>query len=158
MTALSLALRNMVFGVWAFIHPQLPVSGDAAEIASAIVTVVLEDGDRSPVTGSHALDAAAMAYWAACESTLRLGAFHAHAVSPGDHRSAGAWQLGPEWGQRSALEQARAWLYLLRAGAKVCPESPASPLSGGCQRARKLADRRMEEARRALATHLVSGM
>jgi hypothetical protein len=46
--------------------------------------------------------------------------------------------------------QARAWLALLHEGARVCPASPAAPLSGGCVAARSTADRRATRARRLL--------
>ncbi len=70
--------------------------------------------------------------------------------------SAFSWLDAPAWGllQQQREECGRApvgrqvscWLRLLHDGAQVCPAHPAAPLSGGCARAWKLADRRAHEA------------
>lgn len=62
----------------------------------------------------------------------------------------GPWQLHGAAGRAPLATQARAWLYLLHEGARVCPEAPAAPLSGGCLAGRRIADAREVEARALL--------
>lgn len=138
-----MSLKILVFAVWSAIHPSAPKLVDAPEIASAIVTVVSED-PKPPVFGSREEDAAVMAYWALRESWLRKG------VVGDQGRSFGVWQEPASTGKADVLTQARAWVAVLREGARLCPESPAAPLSGGCVAARRLADRRVKRARALL--------
>lgn len=143
------ALKLLVLAVWAAMTPRYDRAADADAIATAIAQVVAADGSRAPVMSSHAEDAALMAVYAARESMLDDCAVHAP-ISDWDHPSYGVWQEGPQWRGKPISAQARAWMYLLREGARICPESPAAPLSGGCTQARKLADRRVREARELL--------
>lgn len=136
-------LKTIILAIWAAIHPSAPKLADASEIADAIATVVSHDTDP-PVFGSREEDAAVMAYYALRESWLRK-----RAVGDGG-RSFGVWQERAVTGQADVITQARAWLVQLREGARVCPASPAAPLSGGCLIARKLADRRVARARALL--------
>ena len=139
------SLKILVLAVWTAIHPAAPKLVDAPEIATAIATVVSQD-PQPPVFGSREEDAAVMAYYALRESWLRKGVV-------GDHgKSFGVWQEPEATGKADVLTQARAWVAVLREGARLCPESPAAPLSGGCVAARKLADRRVKRARALLDT------
>jgi len=140
-----MSLKLLVFAVWSAIHPAAPKLQDAREIAAAIEKVVSED-PQPPVFGSREEDAAIMAYWALKESWLRKGV-----VGDGG-RSFGVWQEPAITGKADVLTQARAWVAVLREGARLCPDSPAAPLSGGCVAARKVADRRVKRARALLTT------
>lgn len=150
MLELALALRTIVLTCWALWYPGAERSSDAPAIANAIVVAVLEDADNAPVTGSHAEDAALMAVYALRESWLR------HGLVGDGGRSFAVWQQPAYVGRLSIEEQARAWLFTLHAAAEVCPESPAAPLAGGCERARAVADRRARTARRLLARALAA--
>ena len=115
-----------------------PMPASAPLIASAIATAVL--ADPSSVFQTAEQDAAVAAEYAFAESNLRPKAV-------GDSGKAhGVWQLHTRAGDGPFSQQIEAWLYLLRAGKVICPASPAAPLSGGCNRARKLADRRVRSA------------
>jgi hypothetical protein len=139
----SIPLRALIVAIWAAIHPAAPKLLDASEIADAITTAVNEDR-QPPVFGSREEDAAIMAYWALRESWLAKGAV-------GDHgRSFGVWQEPAITGRADVLTQARAWLVTLHEGQRICPASPAAPLSGGCNAARSLANRRVARARALL--------
>jgi hypothetical protein len=140
-----MSLKLLVFAVWSAIHPAAPKLQDAPEIAAAIERVVSQD-PQPPVFGSREEDAAVMAYWALKESWLRKGV-----VGDGG-RSFGVWQEPAITGKADVLTQARAWVAVLREGARLCPDSPAAPLSGGCVAARKVADRRVKRARALLNT------
>ncbi len=140
-----MSLKILVFAVWTAIHPAAPKLVDAPEIAAAIATVVSED-PAPPVFGGREEDAAVMAYYALRESWLRKGVV-------GDHgKSFGVWQEPESTGKADVLTQARAWVAVLREGARLCPASPAAPLSGGCVAARKVADRRVKKALALLET------
>jgi hypothetical protein len=138
-----MSLQILVMAVWSAIHPAAPRLADAPEIAAAIATVISQDPEP-PVFGSREEDAAVMAYYALRESWLRKG------VVGDNGRSFGVWQEPAVTGRADVLTQARAWFAVLRAGARLCPASPAAPLSGGCFEARKLADRRVKRARALL--------
>ena len=140
----SIPLRALIVAIWAAIHPAAPKLHDASEIADAITTAVNED-QQPPVFGSREEDAAMMAYWALRESWLAKGA-----VGDGG-RSYGVWQEPAVTGRADVLTQARAWLVALHEGARICPASPAAPLSGGCWAARSVANRRVARARALLA-------
>jgi len=107
------------------------------------------------VLGSLSLDAAALLMWEQHESGFQLDpkpwSWDAKAG-----RSVGLLQQAPEVGHLSAYAQVSAWLSQARHGARVCPESPLAPLSGGCSQARKLADRRLGKARELLDQALTS--
>ena len=133
------ALRAFVLGCWASLSPGWERAGDALELAHAIATVVVEDGDRAPIYGSHALDAAVLAYWAVRESGLRLDARNATG------RSVGAWQGGGG----SALAQARRELALLHEGARRCPDAPGAIVWGACHARDVLTGRDVAELARA---------
>jgi hypothetical protein len=138
-----MTLKMLILAIWAAIHPAAPKCANASEIADAIATVVSQD-TQPPVFASHEEDAAVMAYYALRESWLRKGAI-------GDAgRSFGVWQERAATGRAGVVTQAHAWLALLREGARICPESPAAPLSGGCVAARRMADRRVARARELL--------
>jgi hypothetical protein len=147
------ALVALCFAVWSAMTPSYAHVGDAAAIAGAIAQAVVDDGKRAPVFSSHAEDAALAAVYAAHESSLNAHAWH-ESDNDEDHPSVGPWQLGVEWQGRPLFAQARVWLYMLHEGRRICSESPAAPLSGGCKRARRLADRRHAEATSLLATAL----
>jgi hypothetical protein len=138
-------LKTLVLAIWAAIHPAAPKLPDAPEIAAAIETVITQDR-RPPVFGSREEDAAVMAYWALRESWLRR-----NAVGDGG-RSFGVWQENASTGRADILTQARAWLYMLHEGARICPDNPAAPLSGGCRAAARIAQRRVVKALELLAT------
>jgi hypothetical protein len=87
-----------------------------------------------------------MAYYALKESWLRK-----NAVGDGG-RSFGVWQENANTGRRDVLTQARAWLYMLHEGARICPDNPAAPLSGGCRNAARIATVRVAKARQLLDT------
>jgi hypothetical protein len=127
-----MSLKVIVLAIWAAVHPGAPRLPDAAPIAAAIETAVSQDVEP-PVFGSREEDAAVMAYYAIRESWLT------HDAIGDGGRSFGVWQL------RSASGRA-----LLHEGARICPASPAAPLSGGCVAARSTADRRATKARSLL--------
>lgn len=139
---------TLVLAIWAAIHPGLDKLGAAPEIANAISVIVEQDADKAPVYGSHAEDAAIMAYWAYRESTLNTRAVGDGGVAHG------VWQLHSACGNASVLQQARCWMSMLREGKRICPDAPAAPLSGGCRQARKLVDRRVPFVRYLLRTAL----
>jgi hypothetical protein len=139
-----MSIKVLVFAIWTAIHPLASRSGNAPEIAAAIATVVSTD-PRPPVFGSREEDASVMAYYALRESWLRK-----NVVGDGG-KSFGVWQEQSDSGRADVLTQARAWVALLREGARACPESPAAPLSGGCKAGRRVADRRVAHARALLA-------
>jgi hypothetical protein len=138
-----MTVKLLVLAIWGAVHPAAPRLRDAARIADAIDAAVSSDAEP-PVFGSREDDAAVMAYWALRESWLS-----ADAVGDGG-RSFGVWQQPAAVGRADLQTQARAWLGLLHAGARICPASPAAPLSGGCTAGRSLADRRAIKARRLL--------
>jgi hypothetical protein len=133
----------LALAVWATVHPRAPRLRDAPAIARAWAQAIDED-KREPVFGSKDRDCAVGAYYAIRESWL-----NATAIGDGG-KSRGAWQEQSPAGRADLLTQARAWRELLHEGARVCPASPAAPLSGGCEEGRKLADRRVRNALRAL--------
>jgi hypothetical protein len=136
-------LRALIVAIWAAIHPAAPKLLDASEIADAITTAI-QDDSQPPVFGSREEDAAIMAYYALRESWLAKDAV-------GDRgRSFGVWQQRAITGRADVLTQARAWLVSLHEGQRICPASPAAPLSGGCYAARSLANRRVARARALL--------
>jgi hypothetical protein len=138
-----MTLTIIVLAIWAAVHPGAARLPDAAPIAAAIDAAVSRDGEP-PVFGSREEDAAVMAYYALRESWLSH-----NAVGDGG-RSFGVWQQRSASGRGDLPTQARAWLALLHEGARVCPASPAAPLSGGCVAARSTADRRAIRARSLL--------
>ncbi|HEY3822351.1 MAG TPA: hypothetical protein VGL81_34535 [Polyangiaceae bacterium] len=138
-----MTIKIIVLAIWAAVHPGAPRLPDAAPIAAAIDTAVSEDSEP-PVFGSREEDAAVMAYYAIRESWLTHDA-----VGDGG-LSFGAWQIRSPSGRADIGTQARYWLSLLHEGARICPASPAAPLSGGCVEARSTADGRARRARRLL--------
>jgi hypothetical protein len=135
-----MTLKLLVLTIWAAIHPSAPRLRDAMMIADAIQAVISAD-TAPPVFGSREDDAAVMAYYALRESWLSKDA-----VGDGG-KSFGVWQQPPAVGRADLLTQARAWLVVLHEGARICPASPAAPLSGGCINGRRVADRRASRAR-----------
>jgi len=132
-------LRALCFALWGAIHPAAPLAADAPAIAQAIAEVVA--ADESPVFGDRDFEAAVDAYYAFRESWLQ------RAPKPGDHgKSFGVWQEPAFVGRKDIRTQAVYWLRLLHEGARLCPESPAAPLSGGCVNARSVADQRVRRA------------
>jgi hypothetical protein len=117
-TVLFKALVAMLFALWHAAAPGVERQRDAREIAEAIATAVIEDGQRTPILSSHAEDAAVAGYYAMRESWLDLDA-----VGDGG-RSRGAWQLQGSAGRAPAVDQARAWLALMHRGARDCRDSP----------------------------------
>jgi hypothetical protein len=138
-----MSLKVIVLAIWAAVHPGAPRLPDAAPIAAAIETAVSQDAEP-PVFGSREEDAAVMAYYAIRESWLT------HDAIGDGGRSFGVWQLRSASGRADLSTQAHAWLALLHEGARICPASPAAPLSGGCVAARSTADRRAVRARSLL--------
>jgi hypothetical protein len=65
----------------------------------------------------------------------------------------GPWQLHGAMGLAPLSQQARAELYLIHEGERICPDSPLAPLAGGC---RVRAARRMADALDARARELVT--
>lgn len=145
-------LRSVVIAVLTSIHPGAMSLRDAPVIVNAIAEAVTFDG--APVWDAE-LEAGAMADYADHESGLRL-----HPVPyidpktghPIDGEAHGVWQIHGPAGRADVNTQASYWLTLLHEGAEKCPQSPAAPLSGRCGGAgKRLADRRVREAKRALA-------
>lgn len=128
---------ELVFSVWAALHPAAPRQAHAAEIANAISYAV--EHDASHVWG-HDEDAAVLAAYALAESWLNPGA-----VGDGG-RSWGVWQQRRAVGGADVQTQAVGALRHMHEGQAVCPESPAAPFSGGCVEARTVADRRVRRA------------
>lgn len=123
-TILAAHLKALVFAVWAAMGPLWARAPGAGPIADAVVATEVADAARPPVFGSHDEDAAVMAYWAAKESSLRLGAL-------GDGgKSRGPWQLQGPCGTRPLRTQAACWLSMLRRGARLCPGAPGAILWG----------------------------
>lgn len=152
-------LVKLVFGIWSALHPRAPQQGDARAIAEAMVGAVLADAANPPVFGSHVEDLAVGALYADLESAVRLRPGHWVDPKTGkavDPLAQGPWQTHRLPEGASPSEYARDWLRQLRDGAKACPRSPAAPLSGGCDRAVGLANRRVGQARRALVAALAS--
>lgn len=146
---LAVQLRALVFAVWSAIHPG-PLPSDADAIADAIVEAIVFRSKGPPVLGSHDLDLVAMALWADGESALRLHP-PARSHDAKDHKSCSVWQEPCAFVWTHTLrDQARYWIWLLHEGARICPESPAADLSGGCTAGRGLADRRVLRARTTL--------
>jgi hypothetical protein len=132
-------LKILVLAIWAAIHPGAARLADAGAIAAAIDEAVSRDVEPA-VFGSREEDAAVMAYYALRESWL------SHDAVGDGGRSFGVWQMRTASGRADLPTQARAWLALLHEGARLCPASPAAPLSGGCVAARSTADRRAIKA------------
>jgi hypothetical protein len=65
----------------------------------------------------------------------------------------GPWQLHGAMGLAPLAQQARAELFLIREGERICPDAPLAPLSGGCHVG---AARRMAEKMDARARELVA--
>jgi hypothetical protein len=65
----------------------------------------------------------------------------------------GPWQLHGAVGLAPLAQQARAELYLIREGERICPDAPLAPLAGGC---RVKAARRMSDSMDARARELVA--
>lgn len=150
MIAFAARLTATILVLWRLWYPGAERMKAAPTIAAAIALVVLEDGAEAPVYGSHAEDAAVMAVYALRESWLRDG------LAGDDGRSWGVWQQPAYVGKADIVTQARAWLQTLHYAAEICPESPAAPQSGGCQQARRVADRRVRKARELLARALAA--
>lgn len=137
-------LRLVLLAFLHVLHPTTPVLVDELQVLDAVVRVVGED-PAPPVFGSREADGAAMLLWAWHESEFRDAppprSWDARAL-----RSCGVWQEPcATTGRLDVATQARAWLALLHLGARLCPESPAAPLSGGCDQAHGLAGRRMQQ-------------
>lgn len=136
-------LRLVLLAFLHLLHPGTGTVGDELQVLDAVVHVVGED-PAPPVFGSREADGAAMLMYASRESGFQNApppvSWDARA-----QRSCGYWQLPcSTTGRADILTQARAWLSLLHLGARLCPESPAAPLSGGCEAAHGLAGRRMQ--------------
>lgn len=136
-------LRLVLLAFLHLLHPGVATMGDEIQVLDAVVRVVGED-PAAPVFGSREADGAAMLLWASHESGFRNEppplSWDARAM-----RSCGYWQLPcATTGRADIVTQARSWLGLLHLGARICPESPAAPLSGGCTQAAGLAGRRMQ--------------
>ena len=132
------ALIALCLALWSHLAPGLERQGDARAVAEAIATAVERDGANAPVTGSHAEDAALLAYYAALESGLHV---HPRAWS-WDARagvSVGPWQLrAPLATGRTLAEQAASWLALARAGGIAGVDSSPSRAERRGRRARAL--------------------
>jgi len=121
-------------------------------VAVAILEAVEHDREP-PVFGSRDADAAVLGLWAWRESRL-----DPYAVNPAG-RSFGAWQQGRPCGTAPVTQQARCFLHLLHAGARLCPDSPGAVAWGACHArdvltgrdVAELAAERVERALRALA-------
>lgn len=146
-------LLAVVFRIWSELARPGEGAGEQV-VAEGLVDAVLERSEKAPALGSHDEDLAAGAYWAWFESRGRLKPGHWVDPRTGkqvDRKAFGPWQthhLGPD---ATAKAYARDFLWQLREGAKICPVSPAAPLSGSCHLARRLADRRLKKARELLA-------
>jgi hypothetical protein len=131
-------LYALCFAVWATFDPAASKARDAEALASAIAWAGITDAN--PVYKDAEHEAAVAARYAVEESWLNLKAI-------GDSGAAhGAFQLHSSAGRGDAAAQVAGWLALLHEGALRCPASPAAPLSGGCRRAYKLANRRVAAA------------
>jgi hypothetical protein len=138
-------LYTLCLFTWASFHPSFHVEHpkpNAVALASAIADAALFDPD--PVFGDAEHEAAVAAAYAVRESWLVSNAV-------GDSGAAhGFFQLHSNAGRGTPTEQTAGWLHLLHDGAVICTASPAAPLSGGCNSARKLANRRVKAAFEAL--------
>jgi hypothetical protein len=137
-------LYALCFAIWVAIAPSLAREKAAPEIARTVAELVA--ADPSPVFGSAEEEAAVFAYYAFRESTLRPWA-----VGDGG-LSWGIWQVPHEVALRGIRAQGVYWLRRLHDGARECSASPAAPVSGGCEAARKPADRAVRRALVLLAT------
>jgi hypothetical protein len=96
--------------------PGLERQGDAQDVAEAIATVVEADAGNRPLTGSHALDAATVALYAARESGLHMRP-HPWSWDASAGVSCGILQLPCKAVRWATLdEQVRLWLRLARQG------------------------------------------
>jgi hypothetical protein len=71
----------------------------------------------------------------------------------------GPWQLHGAMGLAPLPQQARAELYLIHEGERICPDAPLAPLAGGCHvaAARRMSDKLDERARELLRTTCAAG-
>ena len=118
--------------------PGLERQGDAQDVAEAIASAVVADAGNAPLTGSHALDAATVALYAARESGL-----HMHPSPASWDASAGVscgiLQLPCSAVRWAPLdEQVRLWLRLAREGGLAALDSSASRAAHREHRARSL--------------------
>lgn len=142
---MSESIRTLVLFVWATLHPHA-LPKDACVIADAIVEAIVFRSVNQPVFGSIELDAVTMALWTDGESNVQLEP-RPQSHDARDGTSCGPWQEPCAFVRTHTLhDQARYWLWLLHEGRKLCPESPAAPLSGGCRNGRPLAGRRLARA------------
>ena len=138
-------LYTLCLFVWGSFHPSFHTEHpkpNAVALASAIADATLVD--PAPVFGDAEHEAAVAAAYAVRESWLV-----SNAVGDGGEAH-GFFQLHQAAGNGTPAAQTAAWLRLLHDGAVICPTSPAGPLSGGCNSARKLANRRVKAAFEAL--------
>jgi hypothetical protein len=135
----------------------LGIPHPSPRVLSAAVAAV--SADSRPLEGSPDLELAVMIVYAARESQMQerprpwVDPRTGRAVDP---HAVGAWQIRGAEGL-NLRDQAKRWLYLAHAGEAICPAHPLAPLSGGCGRAWRLADRRVAEARAALDRVMVGG-
>jgi hypothetical protein len=134
-------LKAICFAVWVAFNPQAARAPHADAVADAIATAVMFDA-AVVVDDEH--ETALAARYAVEESWLKP-----RAVGDGGDAH-GIFQLHSPVGRGSLQEQTAGWLVLLHDGARTCPAHPAAPLSGGCDRAWKLADRRTRAANEVL--------
>lgn len=97
-------------------------------------------------------DAALLLTWARFESDVQVNPKPRSADAKAG-KSCGPWQLPCSFvsSHPGTDEQARYWLRIRDEGARVCPEEPLAPLSGGCKRAYNLATMRRQLALDTLA-------
>jgi len=71
----------------------------------------------------------------------------------------GPWQLHGPMGLAPLPQQARAELYLIHEGERICPNAPLAPLAGGCHvaAARRMSDKLDEQAGELLRTTCAAG-
>lgn len=149
------AIVALVLTVLTVIDPPAGQSREAHDLATAIATVVATDA--RPEGWSTEWTATVLAEIAWHESRLRMDAVGP--ARPNTDGDAGAYcalqvEHRPELA-RSPVACVRAGLYILTAGAALCPEHPIAPFAGGCYwpgtyrpnaAARRISDARIGEA------------
>ena len=131
-------LVALCLAIWRAMAPGLERQGDAQDVAEAIASAVVAEADAAPLTGSHALDAATVALYAAMESGLHMRP-HPWSWDASAGVSCGILQLPCSAVRYSTLdEQVRLWLRLAREGGLPALDSSASRAAHRERRARSL--------------------
>lgn len=116
-------LVALCLAIWRAMAPGLERQGDAQDVAEAIASAVVADAGNAPLTGSHALDAATLALYAARESGLHMWP-PATSWDASAGVSCGVLQLPCSAVRHSPLDaQVRLWLRLAHDGGLAALDS-----------------------------------